>query len=135
MREESRDYNDVPISKEEIRVLWSRVKEDLKIAESSEIPKVKFVFSYSVLIKLGILTILNEKKIRYKSGKGFHHKVIRELSRIFNNKDILKIGNKMRLIRNKDLYGIGICIKEDKSKDYLNFVKGIYEIVKIRLNP
>ena len=97
---------------------------DLGIAFRSKEPEVIFNFSYSALVKIGIVLIA-VCGYRVRSKVGHHIKILGKLSQILNNKNIEILGDKMRKKRNLDLYEGGIIISQKEAKDYLNFVKGI----------
>lgn len=105
------------------RYLRNSIK-DLNIAVRSREPEVIFNFSYSSLIKSGIVLIASFG-YRVKSRMGHHVKILEKLSEILNDKDIEIIGDKMRKKRNLDLYEGGIIIDSKEAKNYLNFVKRI----------
>jgi len=105
------------------RYLRNSIK-DLNIAVRSREPEVIFNFSYSSLIKSGIVLIASFG-YRIKSRTGHHVKILEKLSEILNDKDIEIIGDKMRKKRNLDLYEGGIIIDSKEAKNYLNFVKRI----------
>ena len=94
---------------------------DLKIASRDKEPEVIFVFSYSALIKTGIVLALSMGH-RVRSRQGHHIVVIEKLAQILGEKDIEAIGNIMRKKRNLDLYEGGIIISAEEAKDYLEFV-------------
>ncbi len=97
---------------------------DLNIAIRSREPEVIFNFSYSALIKIGIVLIAT-CGYRVKSRVGHHVKILEKLSQILNNKNIEIIGDKMRKKRNLDLYEGGIIIDLQEARQYLNFLKVI----------
>jgi len=104
---------------------------DLKIAESTDIPDVIFKFSYDALIKLGIVLIAkNGYKVR--STAGHHIKILEKLSQILKEEDILVLGNKMRQERNANLYDGGFLMGDKDSREYLDFVKGIFKKAHIK---
>lgn len=97
---------------------------DLNIAVRSKEPEVIFNFSYSALVKIGIVLIA-ACGYRVRSRVGHHIKILEKLSQILNNNNIEIVGDRMRKKRNLDLYEGGIIISQKEAKDYLNFVKGI----------
>lgn len=97
---------------------------DLKIASKDKDPEVIFVFSYSALIKSGMVLILSQG-YRIKSRQGHHVKVLEKISQILEEKDIEAIGNIMRKKRDLDLYEGGIIISIREAKDYLKFVRDV----------
>jgi hypothetical protein len=78
------------------------------------------------LIKMGIYLIA-KAGYRVKSEPGHHVKIIEALSGILSLKDILVVGDKMRKDRNIDLYSGGIVISPAESKEYFEFVEGLYK--------
>jgi len=99
---------------------------NLGIAIRSKEPEVMFTFSYSALIKIGIVLIA-VYGYRVRSRTGHHIKILEKLSQILNNKNIEIIGEKMRKKRNLDLYEGGIIIDLKEAQQYLNFIKEIIE--------
>ncbi len=97
---------------------------DLGIAFRSKEPEVIFNFSYSALVKIGIVLIAI-CGYRVKSRVGHHIKILEKLSQILNDKNIEIIGDKMRKKRNLDLYEGGIIIAQKEAEDYLDFTKRI----------
>lgn len=97
---------------------------DLDIAVRSQEPEVIFNFSYSALIKVGIVLIA-AYGYRVKSRVGHHVKILEKLAEILDDKDIEMIGDKMRKKRNLDLYEGGIVIDLQEARQYLNFIKAV----------
>lgn len=97
---------------------------DLGIAVRSKEPEVIFNFSYSALVKIGIVLIA-ACGYRIRSRIGHHIKILEKLSQILNNNNIEIIGDRMRKKRNLDLYEGGIIISSKEAKDYLNFTKKV----------
>jgi len=104
---------------------------DLKIAEKSDIPDVVFKFSYDALVKLGI-ALIAKKGYKIRSTTGHHVKILEKLSQLLKNEDILVLGNKMRQERNFNLYDGGFFVGEKDSREYLDFVKGIFRKADIK---
>ncbi|OIP75447.1 MAG: hypothetical protein AUK06_01795, partial [Parcubacteria group bacterium CG2_30_36_18] len=97
---------------------------DLGIAIRSKEPEVIFNFSYSALVKIGIVLIA-ACGYRVRSRVGHHIKILEKLTQILQDKNIEIIGDRMRKKRNLDLYEGGIIISQKEAKDYLDFTKRI----------
>ncbi|MFH1780922.1 MAG: hypothetical protein ABH841_02875 [Candidatus Nealsonbacteria bacterium] len=97
---------------------------DLGIAVRSKEPEVIFNFSYSSLVKIGIVLIAG-CDYRVKSRIGHHIKILEKSSQILNDENIEIIGDRMRKKRNLDLYEGGMIISQKEAKDYLNFTKTV----------
>jgi len=97
---------------------------DLGIAIRSKEPEVIFNFSYSALVKIGIV-LISVCGYRVKSRVGHHIKILEKLSEILNDKNIEIVGDRMRKKRNLDLYEGGIIISQKEAEDYLGFIKRI----------
>ena len=123
-------FRNFDFSKNDINKYLEKAKEDIAIAEKSDIPKVKTLFVYKALIKLGIATIAYKKGKRVRSKSGHHIKILSNLSDILQNKDIAIIGNIIRKKRNSDLYFANSTFTEKESAEYIGFIKDIYEKVK-----
>lgn len=109
----------------QIRDYWNSAKDSLRIAVKIDIPEVVFKFSYDALIKLGI-TLIAKKGFKMRSNAGHHIKILEVMSVILGDRDVEVIGNIMRRQRNADLYHGGFRITEKQSKEYLLFVKGVF---------
>lgn len=96
-------FQKISFKEEEIEQFARSAFHDLKIAEESDIPDVIFKFSYDALIKLGI-ALIAKKGYKVRSASGHHIKILEKLSQLFNDDDILVLGNKMRQERNFNLY-------------------------------
>ena len=116
--------------KEDIENYVEKANEDLQIARDSDTPKVKTLFSYNALIKLGIAGIAYKKRKRVRSKRGHHIKILEGLSDILDNKDVSVIGHTIRKKRNSDLYFADSVFTEKESQEYFNFVQKIYKKVK-----
>jgi len=97
---------------------------DLGIAVRNKEPEVTFNFSYSALVKIGIV-LISVCGYRVKSRVGHHIKILEKLSQILKDENIEIIGDRMRKKRNLDLYEGGIIISQKEAKDYLDFTKRI----------
>lgn len=102
---------------------------NLRIAESTDIPEVIFKFSYDALIKIGV-TLIAFKGFKIKSRLGHHVKILETLSEILDDKDVEIVGNAMRMKRNLDLYGEEAIIGKKEAKEYLSFIKGVFNKAK-----
>jgi len=99
---------------------------DLRIAKASEVPDVKFQFSYNTFIKLGICLIASHG-YKVKSKSGHHVKIIEKTAEILNNNNISKHGNRMRKTRNTELYdGGGLLITKKQAGAYFDFVAKVF---------
>ncbi|MDD5465541.1 MAG: hypothetical protein PHP73_04260 [Candidatus Omnitrophica bacterium] len=128
---ESQYFQKLVFKNEQIEQFLKSASHDLKIAETSDIPDVIFKFSYDALIKLGI-TLIAKKGYKIRSATGHHVKIVEKLSQILKEEDILVLGNKMRQERNSNLYDGGFFVGEKDSREYLDFVKGVFKKVDIR---
>ncbi|MCG2809184.1 MAG: hypothetical protein L6275_02485 [Candidatus Portnoybacteria bacterium] len=99
---------------------------DLNIAKQDDIPEVRFQFSYSALIKLGV-TLIGCFNCRVKSRSGHHIKILEKTAMILNDKDIDLIGNQMRKTRNMELYEGGVFISKKQSNEYFKFVERVFK--------
>jgi hypothetical protein len=96
-------------------------RKDFAIAVKDDILDVKFNYSYTTLIKLGI-TLLAMQKVKVRSVPGHHVIVIEKLSEILQDPSISDMGNSMRSKRNTDMYAGGINVTEKECAEYLQFV-------------
>ncbi|MFA5432785.1 MAG: hypothetical protein WC319_07935 [Candidatus Paceibacterota bacterium] len=99
----------------------------LKIAKDSNVPEVVFKFSYEALIKLGVYLIAKDGH-RARSIPGHHFKIIEKMSQILKNREVFKIGNKIRERRNADLYDGCFFISEKDSKEILEFIEKVFNM-------
>jgi hypothetical protein len=114
-------------TKKQIERHYRSALKDFGIARKSDIPDVMFRFSYDSIIKLAI-AVCADHNLRIKARMGHHIELISKLSEIFDNKEIMVFANDMRTKRNKDLYGDGVFISKEIAKDYLKWVKSVFEI-------
>lgn len=98
---------------------------DFKIASRSGEVEVQFQFAYNALIKLGI-ALISRLGYKVKSRSGHHIKILEKIALILNDKNILSVGNKMRIKRNYDLYGGGVLISEKEASEYINWLKEVF---------
>jgi hypothetical protein len=96
---------------------------DLKIAQESSIPEVRFTFGYQSLIKAGITLLAGIDQAKVRSTPGHHVKILDRMSQILRDPDIFTMGNVMRMKRNTDFYGSGENITEKEAEDYLAFIE------------
>lgn len=121
---ENKYFKKIKFNRGQIEKFLSSSIKDLKIAQTSNIPEVKFQFSYNSLIKTGI-TLIACYGYKVNSRVGHHTKILEKLSAILKNKDVILYGNQMRKIRNTELYDSGIIITNKQAKEFLGFVKEI----------
>ncbi len=122
-------FQKIKLNNNQLHQFLSSALRDLKIAERSNIPEVKFKFAYDALIKLGI-TLVAKHGFRVRSKWGHHVKILSVLSAILNDEDIEVIGNKMRQKRNIDLYEASVEVTEKEAMEYFDFVKKTAKKVK-----
>jgi len=116
---QKKKFEDKTISK-----YFRNAAKDLGIAIRSKEPEVIFNFSYSALVKIGIVLIA-ACGYRVRSRVGHHIKILEKLTQILQDKNIEIIGDRMRKKRNLDLYEGGIIISQKEVKDYLGFIKQV----------
>jgi hypothetical protein len=117
-------------SKRQIRKYYQSAIRDLKIALDSKIPEIIFRFSYDALIKLAI-AVCAKNGLRVKARKGHHIELIKKLSFYLKDPEIEFLANEMRSKRNRDLYDGGILVSEKEAKEYLEWVKQIFQKAQI----
>ena len=122
---ESQYFQKLEFKEKQINQFLMSALHDLKIAEESDIPDVVFKFSYDALIKTGIMLIAR-KGYKVRSAVGHHVKILEKLSQLLKDEDILVLGNKMRQERNVNLYDGGFFVGEKDSREYLDFVKNVF---------
>ena len=113
-------------SPRQIKRYYQGALRDLRIASNSKIPEVIFYFSYDSLIKLAI-AVCAKNNLRVKARKGHHIKLIKKLSFYLEDPEIEVLANEMRSKRNWDLYGGGIIISKKEAKEYLEWIKEIFD--------
>jgi len=123
---ENKFFQKLTFTAEQVNQFVRSAMHDLEIAEKSDIPDVIFKFSYDALIKLGI-ALIAQKGYKVRSTSGHHVKILEKLSQILMDEDVSVLGNKMRQDRNTNLYDGGYFITEKDSREYLDFVKGIFK--------
>ncbi|MBI4812700.1 hypothetical protein HY798_04705 [Candidatus Falkowbacteria bacterium] len=99
---------------------------NFKIAVKYEEPEIIFHFCYEALLKLAI-AVCADNGLRVKSRAGHHIELIKKLSDYLEDNNIEKTGDRMRKKRNKDMYGGGVIITLKEAKDYLEWLKGVFE--------
>ena len=129
---ESQYFQKLAFKDEQIKQFIKSALHDLKIAEGSDIPDVVFKFSYDAFIKLGIVLIA-KRGYKVRSTTGHHVKILEKLSQLLKDEDILVLGNKMRQERNVNLYDGGFFVGEKDSREYLDFVKRIFQKADVPL--
>ena len=117
----------------QIKRYYNSALRDFKIALDSRIEEVVFKFCYDSLLKLAI-AICAKNNLRIKSRQGHHIELLKKLSDILKNKDINAIGNEMRTKRNFDLYSGGVIISKKEAKEYLKWMREIFEQVNYYLS-
>jgi len=128
---EGQHFQKLAFKKEQIEQFVKSALHDLEIAEESDIPDVVFKFSYDALIKLGI-ALIAKKGCKVRSTAGHHVKILEKLSQILKEEDILVLGNKMRQERNVNLYDGGFFVGEKDSREYLDFVKNVFNKAAVK---
>lgn len=129
MRFEDKYFTEFKFTAEQIKKNLKNAGRDIDIAQKDEILDVKFNYTYTALLKLGI-TLLSFYHRKIKSVPGHHVKIIDKLSEILKNEDIADLGNVMRSKRNRDLYDGGIEVTSKECDEYLSFVKDILKRVR-----
>lgn len=109
----------------QIEKYFKNALKDLGIAGKSEIPEVKFTYSYNSLLKAGITLIAKLKGMKIRAVPGHHIVILKTMGELLSDDSIFDVGNTMRMKRNTDLYDGGILISEKEALDYYNFVKKI----------
>lgn len=122
---DSNYFQKFSFTKEQLKSYFGSAQKNLKIAEESNTPEVIFKFSYDALIKLGI-TLIAYRGYKVRSILGHHIKILEAMGKLLKNPDVEAIGNMMRKQRNFDLYDEGLIISKKQSKEYLEFISGIF---------
>jgi len=112
-------------SPRQIKNYFQSAGNDLRIARSSSVPEVIFVFTYDSLIKLAI-AVCAKNNLRIKSKMGHHIELLQKLADLIGDKDIEIIGDRIRRKRNLDLYGGGALISKKEAEEYKNWLKKIF---------
>lgn len=123
---EDRYFQKLQFTEAQIRQYFDSAKRDLDIAEHSNIAEVRFKFAYDALIKIGI-ALIAKQGYKVRSQPGHHVKILEKLSQITGDTDVEILGNKMRQDRNKDFYEGGTIITDKETKEYLGFVKTVFD--------
>ncbi len=129
-----RHFYKFSFTNEQIKQYFNSALKDLSIAKKSEIPEVKFTYSYNALLKAGIALISGAKGLKVRDISGHHIKIMELMSKMLKDESIYDICNAMRMKRNADLYGGGIFISEKESMDYYKFAAGVTEKIKNKLS-
>jgi hypothetical protein len=116
-------------SSAQIRKNLDNALKDLSIAKRDKILEVKFIYTYTALLKAGI-ALLSMHKIKIRSIPGHHIKLIDTLAQMLEDEAIADIGHAMRMKRNQDLYAGGIAVTNKECLEYLNFVERVVESVR-----
>ncbi len=129
-------FRKIKFTRRQIGNYFKAALRDLRIACQSDVPEVVFRFSYDALLKLAI-AVCAQAGLGVKSRRGHHIELIRKLALLFRDSDIGIIGDKMRLKRNLDLYGGGVLISQKQAKEYLNWIRRIFDKAEqyLKRNP
>lgn len=114
---------------EQVKKNLQNAVRDIDIAEKDEFLDVKFNYTYTALLKLGI-TLLSFHQRKVKSAPGHHVKIIDILAELLKDEEIADLGNLMRSRRNRDLYDGGIEVTSKECKEYIAFVKDILQRIR-----
>jgi hypothetical protein len=123
---ETEFFQPLKFAPEQLSRYLGSAERDLDISANTDIPEVRFKFAYEALIKLGIY-IIAKQDYKVRSRSGHHIKIIEKLSDLISEQDVAIIGNKMRQERNLDLYDGGAVITDTDSRQYLGFIKELFE--------
>ncbi|MFC1643749.1 hypothetical protein ACFL5C_00280 [Candidatus Omnitrophota bacterium] len=129
MKFEDKYFGKFKFTAEQVKKNLQNAARDVDIAQKDEFLDVKFNYTYTALLKLGI-TLLSFYQRKTKSVPGHHVKIIDKLSEILKDEDIADLGNVMRSKRNRDLYDGGIEVTSKECEEYIVFVKGVLERVR-----
>ncbi len=119
-------------SARQISNYFNSASRDFRIASSSAIPEVIFVFSYDSLIKLAI-AVCAKNGLRVKARTGHHIELLKKLFEFVDFKVVEIVGNKMRHKRNMDLYGGGVLISEKEARECRDWPKTVFLKAEIYL--
>lgn len=114
----------------QIKNYYNSALRDYKISLESEIPEVIFRFCYDSLLKFAI-ALCAQNGLRVKAHKGHHVELLKKMSDILKDEDVLLWGSEMRSKRNLDLYGGGVLISHKDAKEYLIWMKQVLDKVEI----
>ncbi len=109
--------------RKQIERYFENALRDLKIAREDSFVEVRFTYCYQALIKAGIALIAQKGNVRIRAVPGHHLQILRKMSELLVDPDILTIGDAMRMKRNRDLYSGGEFISKKEVEDYLKFVE------------
>lgn len=113
-------------TKKQIGTYHKSAIRDLKIASEASVPEVSFRFAYDSLLKLSIV-VCAVHGLRVKSKKGHHIELISKLANFLHDTEIEVLANEMRSKRNWDLYGGGVIITPKEAKNYVRWVRLIFQ--------
>lgn len=133
MRFEDKYFAKFRFTDEQIKRNLANAARDIVIARKDEFLDVKFNYTYTALLKLGI-ALLSFHQRKVKSVPGHHVKIIDKLAELLNDENIAELGNVMRSKRNRDLYDGGIEITTKECEEYISFVENISDQVKQIIN-
>jgi len=122
-------FKKMDFSQNQIEEYFNSAIKDMKIAEKYDDPEVRFEFVFKSLIKFGI-TLIASYGYKVNSRKGHHQKILEKMSEILDNNDILVSSEVIRKTRNTEFYDGGTIITEKQSKEYLSFLKEVYNLSK-----
>jgi len=126
-------FKKMDFSQNQIEEYFNSAIKDMKIAEKYDDPEVRFEFVFKSLIKFGI-TLIASYGYKVNSRKGHHQKILEKMSEILDNNDILVSSEVIRKTRNTEFYDGGTIITEKQSKEYLSFLKEVYNLSKSLLS-
>lgn len=126
-------FKKMDFSQNQIEEYFNSAIKDMKIAEKYDDPEVRFEFVFKSLIKFGI-TLIASCGYKVNSRKGHHQKILEKMSEILDNNDILVSSEVIRKTRNTEFYDGGTIITEKQSKEYLSFLKEVYNLSKSLLS-
>jgi hypothetical protein len=118
-------FQPLDFSSQQLEDIWLSAKRQLEIASDSDVPEIVFKFSYEALVKLGIL-ILAQNGYKIRSIPGHHRKIIETTSLILQDDSFRLMGEQMRRQRNMDLYDCAFLVSDKDVKEYLDFIKDIF---------
>jgi hypothetical protein len=73
------------------------------------------------------IAVCAKNNLRVKARKEHHIELIEKLSFYLKDSEIEVLANEMRAKRNRDLYDGGILISDKEAKEYLNWIKKIFQ--------
>jgi hypothetical protein len=126
MRFERAYFKKQQFTAKQIEGFLDSAQHDLDIACHDNYLEVRFTFSYQALLKAAIALIAKIGNVKVRSVPGHHVRLLEKMSDILNDKDIVTIGDAMRIKRNRDLYGgTDHILGEKEVAEYIEFVKNV----------